>query len=177
MKKLTPSKINQIAFAARDGTADPDDVRAALLLFCQCSLERKAIPARLIGFAAESFCRFFELKGHYGPDERVAMTLESAFGLARKKGRPKADEQRRIRIAAEVVRLRLSGVSHQEALAGTAETFCCATAVVARAFRDHRMSAVTLVRSEFPSPPSEDEVTRLEGILLNLKIGVRKSRI
>jgi hypothetical protein len=65
MKKLTPSKINQIAFAARDGTADPDDVRAALLLFCQCSLEGKAIPARLISFVSESFCRFFELRGVY----------------------------------------------------------------------------------------------------------------
>ncbi len=61
MKKLTPSKINQIAFAARDGTADPDDVRAALLLFCQCSLEGKAIPARLISLVFSRFVDFLNL--------------------------------------------------------------------------------------------------------------------
>jgi hypothetical protein len=68
MKRLTPAKINQIAFAARDGKADPDEVREALEFFYRCADARKPIPPRLIDYVAESFGRYLGLKEFYGPD-------------------------------------------------------------------------------------------------------------
>jgi hypothetical protein len=174
MKNLTPSKINQIAFAARDGTVDPDDVLAALTLFHRCAFAREQIPRRLIDYVAESFGRLLGLKDYYGSGERSAKTLDAAFGLLRKRGRPGADEQTGIQIAAEVVRLRVSGLSHQDAVADAVETFGWEKTIVEKAFRDYRMSGIVLYRTKH-SAVTNDEARRLEKIVTPRY--PRKSRI
>jgi hypothetical protein len=74
--------------------------------------------------------------------------LDSAFGLLRKKGRPEADEQRRIEMAATVLRLRLKNVTHQEALEHAAKKCGSNTATIGEAWRDHLNMALILVRNE-----------------------------
>jgi hypothetical protein len=165
LKPLTPSKLNQIAFASRDGKADPDEVREALKLFYRHAEARKPIPPRLIEFVAESFGRYLGYRDVYGPDERRAKSLDSAFGLLRKKGRPEADDELRMKMAAEVVRLRLSGTPHQEALDRTAEDFGWERTIVGKAFRDHLASAVAMNRIERPAPLTPEEKRRLAKML------------
>jgi hypothetical protein len=136
-KPLTPSKINQIAFAASEGKARVEDVRQALELFYCLAAEKKSIPPRLVAFVAESFGRYLGHKDFYGPDERGARSLDSAFGLLRRKGRPDADEQRRIEMAAAVLRLRLKKIPHQDALESAAKECGSNAATIGEAWREH----------------------------------------
>jgi hypothetical protein len=162
---ITSSKLNQIAFAARDGRAEPDEVHEALRLFYRHVEAKTQIPPRLIEFVAESFGRYLGYKDFYGPDERSANSLDSAFGLLRKKGRPEADVQMRIKMAAEVVRLRLNGTPHQEALESAAVTFGWTKTIIGKAFRDHLLSAVAMNRIERPAPLTPDEQRLLAKML------------
>jgi hypothetical protein len=165
LNPLTPSKLNQIAFDVRDGKADPNDVREALTLFYRHAQAKTPIPRRLVDFVAESFGRYLGYKDFFGADERTAASLDSAFGLVRKIGRPEADEQKQIEIAASVVRMRLGGISHQEAVGMVAETNNCAETVVKEAFRDHLPSALILVQTEHPAGFTPEEGRRLEKII------------
>jgi hypothetical protein len=114
---------------------------------------------------AESFGRYLGHKYFYGPDERSAASWDSAFGLLRKKGRPEADMQMRIKMAADVVRQRLDGVPHQDALDATAKTFGWTKTIIGQAFRDHLCSAVALNRIERPDPLTPDAKRRLAKML------------
>jgi hypothetical protein len=161
--KPSSSKLIQIAFAARDGTTNRGDVCEALKLFCGCTRAKEPIPLQLIRFVAESFGRYLGFKDNYGPDERSAKSLDSAFGLLRRKGRPGADDKVRMEIAAAVLRLRLRGIPHQEALACVAEAYGWGITLTGKAFRDHLASAVALLRIERPFTLEEN--LRLEVVL------------
>jgi hypothetical protein len=145
---LTLENINLIAFAASEGTADAADVRQALDLFFRLVTANKAVPIRLTEYVAESFGRFLGKKYFHGPDERKAESLDSAFGLLRKQGRPQADEQRRIAMAASVLRLRLKKTSHQSALECAAQAHGSNTATVGEAWKVYLLSAIIVIRNE-----------------------------
>ena len=165
LEPLSTSKLTRIACAASEGKADAADVLQVLDMFYRLAVDNRPIPRPLIDFVAASFGRYRRHKDFYGPDERDARSLDSAFGLLRKKGRPEADEQQRIEMAAEVVRLRLSGTPHQEALDATAVTFGWAKTIVGKAFRDHLYSAVMANRNERPAGFTPDEKRRLATML------------
>jgi hypothetical protein len=160
---LTPSELNLMAFDVRDGKASKDDAKLLLQLFCQ-SIEHGLISARdpvadlLLAHIREAFRAY--LNG--------GRTIEAAFGLTRKMGRPaEADEQMQMQMAAEVLRHRLAGGSHQEALAEAADRFERGVTIVGEAWRRHRVAALVIVRDErdrdrYPWTP--EEVERLKQI-------------
>jgi len=106
--ELTPATINQIAWEVREGNADPEDARRLLELFCESG---DRIPRELLSHFCEAFRAYLGGK----------KTLDSALGLARKRGRPGADEERQQMLAVEVLRHRLAGLSSEDAIAKVAE--------------------------------------------------------
>lgn len=153
--KLTPATIFQIAWEIRDGEADPEDARRLLELFCECRDGNH--PPGLIEHLRSAFSIY--LKG-----ER---TLESALGLARRKGRPKADPDMRQRMAAEILQHRLAGMPHQECLTKVSEKFGWGETIVGEAWRDNQLDALILLRLERALdeyPWTANEVERLSEI-------------
>jgi hypothetical protein len=132
---LTDFQINQIAFAVRDGIATPEDAKRLVAHFCELIERRKPFPPRLLEHFREAFSAY--LSG--------TKSLEQALGMARKKGRPPADEVIQAKMAAEVMRRRLVGTSHQQALEETAHKYGWAESVISIAWRGHRMSALQLI--------------------------------
>ena len=135
---MTESQINQIAFAVRDGIAKPEDARRLLEHFVELVDRGKPVSPRLLEHLREAFSAY--LNG--------TKSLEQAVGVARKKGRPPADEIIRAEMAAEVMRLRLAGISHQQALSETARKYGWAESIISTAWRGHRMSALQLIAAE-----------------------------
>ena len=151
--RLTLSRINQMAFAARDGEANHDDARILLTLFCRC-IEQGTISAhnpaadRLLEHVRGAFQAYLE-------DKRG---IEAALGLTRKKGRPaarrnEADDDMRVRMATEVLCRRLEGTSHQDALAATAEKFGWSETIVSTAWKDFQLSAIALLQISLGARP------------------------
>jgi hypothetical protein len=110
---LTETQINLIAFAIRDGIAKPEDAKRLMAHFCELVERRQPLPPRLLEHFREAF-RFY-LDG--------TKKLESALGVVRKRGRPRRDEIKRAEMAAEVLRQRLTGKTHEQALLHTVEEF------------------------------------------------------
>lgn len=147
-------QINQIAFEVRDGEAKPEDARLLMKAFCD-SAEQGAIPNRLITHLRDVFRRHLD----------TGCTIDAALGLTRKKGAPKIEEQRSIELAAAVLRARLAGESHQEALDTAAENCGSNKTAMGEAWKKNRMAAVAIVHNERPEGFSEDEKSKLEEIL------------
>jgi hypothetical protein len=135
---LTSFQINQIAFAARDGVANPEDAKRLMAHFCDLVERRKPLPSRLTEHFREAFTDYLD----------GAKSLEVAFGVKRKKGRPPADANLRIEMAAEVMRHRLAGKSHEKALIHSAVKFGYTETIVSEAWHANRMAALDLVIRE-----------------------------
>jgi len=99
---------------------------------------------------------------------REAKSLDAAFGLVRAKaGRPSADERHRIALAVDVLRRRLAGKSHEDALADAGEHLSRGRTVMGEAWAAHRFDALRVLRAERPSKPypwSKQEMDVLLGI-------------
>lgn len=147
-KPLTPAKINQLRFAARNGKADPADVRRALNLFYRLRVANRPILSELLDFVTESFGRYLGHKDFFGPAERSANSLDAAFGLLKRRGRPEADEHRLIAMAATVLRLRLKGVTHQDALDRAAKECRSNSDTIGEAWKKHLPMAIMVVQLE-----------------------------
>lgn len=149
-RRFTLSALNLIAFSVREGNASKDDARALLTLFCQCVEHgqisaRNPVADRLLEHVREAFRTC--LKG-----ER---SVESALGLVRKPGRPnadasrnEADEQTRMQMAAAVLRHRLAGSSHQDALAAVENKFCWGQTIIGKAWATNKQNALILLRND-----------------------------
>jgi hypothetical protein len=151
---ITPATIHQIACEVRDGEADPDDARRLIAHFCDCLDKGESIPHELVKHFQNAFRAYLD----------GGRTLESALGLVRKKGRPKADEGTRQEMAAEVLRLRLKGMSHQESLESVSEKFGWSSTIIGEAWCTHKFEAVCIVRNERPLdqyPWTSQEVDQL----------------
>jgi hypothetical protein len=163
-QRWTRSEINQMAFAAQEGEASKDDARTLLALFCECVEHglisaRNPVADRLLEHVREAFRAYLngervgkrdgkrKRDGKPGIVEIDISSIESALGLVRKRGRPKADEQMRMQMAAEVLRYRLDGeMPHQEALAAVERKFGWGQTIIGEAWRDYKQSALLLVR-------------------------------
>jgi hypothetical protein len=135
---LTDFQINQIAFAVRDGIAKPADARRLMEHFVELVDGGKPVPPRLLEHLREAFNTY--LAG--------TKSLEQALGVARKKGRPPADEINQAEMAAEVMGRRLAGINHQQALREAADKFGYAKSIISTAWRHYRMSALQLISGE-----------------------------
>jgi hypothetical protein len=141
-RDFTLSELNLMAFAVREGRANPDDARALLTLFCQC-VEHRLISAR--NPAADRLLEHVRdaLQSYLSGNKR---SIKAAFGLVRKMGRPKADEPMRKNMAAEVLRHRLIGVSHREALERAEKKFGWGQTTISDAWATYPLSAIVLVK-------------------------------
>lgn len=135
---LTPREIFDIAYDVIDGTAEKQDAEALLALFCDCVDGRQPVPRDLAVHLRDAFRRY--LAGE--------KTIDAALGLVKKKGRPKADQDLPIKMATEVLRLRMRKVIHSIALDRVAGTFSCGVTAVSDAWRKHQQDAIISIRLE-----------------------------
>src|SRR6516164_9188124 len=89
-----PLDIDMIASDVREGRAAPCDARRLLETFNDLVDHDVAQPRELLLYLRDSFRRYLD-NGKRG--------MESALGLKRRKGRPKASETRQIQIATDVL--------------------------------------------------------------------------
>jgi len=136
------AEINRIAFAVRDGKASPAEAKQLMEEFVRHDAQNPSIPSpefrRLIHHFAHCFAHFLN-------NDR---TIEHALGLRRKMGHPEAEERKRIKLATEVLRRRLGGMTHQTALEEVSAKFHCAQSVIGGAFHEHYPTALVLIREE-----------------------------
>jgi hypothetical protein len=137
-EKLSRAAIHEIAQDVREGEASPKDARSLLECFCGAVDDREAIPPELLRHLRDAFRAFLN-------DEK---TIEAALGIARKTGRPRADPEIRMQMAEAILRLRLDGMAHQEALSTVSEQFGWGETIVAEAWRTHQQDAIVLLDLE-----------------------------
>ena len=141
-----------MAFSVREQRSSRADAEALLQGFCQC-VEHGSIKA-----TTPEADRLLEHVRHSLDDYLSAKTsgIESAFGLTKRKGRPPADEQERIRMAARVLDLYIAGMSHEDAIAKTGDEFRRSETVISDAFRKWRQLGWMLLQ------PTRDPLTAEE---------------
>lgn len=155
---LTPVVIWQIAFEAKDGEADPGDAKRLLEFFCDMQEGNRPIPKELLLHLRQAFRAYLD----------GSRSIESGLGLVRKKARPKADPKMRTMMALAILKLRLEGSSHQDALAEVEDLYKYGMSVIGQAWREYKTEAWCLLRLEqklgsYPEKPNQ--VERLEKIL------------
>jgi len=136
---LSRIEIHQIACKVEDGEADPEEVRKLLEFICTLVDREESLPPEVLKYIRDSF------RSHLGGSK---MSLDRTFGVTRKRGRPKVDRGRRIEMASEILRLRLSGENHEDAVVRVGAMFSKESTVINEAWRDHKFEAVWSLRSE-----------------------------
>jgi len=164
---LSPNEILEIASEIREQTAKPDDARQILEHFCD--LHDLWLTNRLNDDQSSQFKILLQhlrdsLHNYLSGNRK---TLESALGLKRKKARPKADPEIRIDMAYEVLILRLTKMSHQDALREVSEKFGWGITVISEAWATHKFDVLAKMRFERSAnsrPWKPDEFKRLKEI-------------
>jgi hypothetical protein len=139
MTRLDPLEVDTIAADVLEGKANPHDVRRLLDMFCYLVDRDMLVPRGLLLYLRDSIKRCRSNEWH---------RMESAFGLKRRKGRPNVSEERQKQLATEVLRLRLSGTRHQDALVEVAERYGHPVSVIGEAYGERRLSAVIMLRDQ-----------------------------
>ena len=135
--ELSPREINDIAWDVRDKEADPEDVKRILIYFCGLVEEGRPLPFELRKYLKDAFMSFLDDSG---------TSIESALGLKRgKRGRPRASEDERIAMAAEILRHRLSGSSHEEAIFSVGDKFHKGATVLGEAWAAYKQDAIYVI--------------------------------
>ena len=161
---LTQAEVNLIACDVREQTAEPKDARRLLEHFC--NLYDLWGEDKFKADQARQFERLLEhLRDSLGNHLKdKTKSLESVFGLVRKKGRPKADQEHLLKMALELLKLRLiKKLSHEKARLRISEKNYCSIDVVDRAWKNNQQFALELLRDERPDtcPWTPDETKRL----------------
>lgn len=155
---LTPATIWQIACDAQDGISDPDEVRRMLTLFCECQENNQPIPKEILLHFRMAFRVYLDGE----------KSIEAGLGLVKKKARPKADPNLRTDMALMILKLRLDGISHQKAVAGTVDHYGWGKTITEKAWADHKSDAWVRLRIEQhigAYPTQSNQVERLIAIL------------
>jgi len=167
---LSPAALQQTVWCIRAGAADAETARRVMQHFCELWESERPIPRALLQHLYDAFHAYLY----------DGKTLESALGLVRRRGRPHA-EGIRMRMATEILRLRMSGVSHQEALAQVSEQLACGISILGEAWASYKHYAVVLLRKERPLdryPWTDQEARRLREIFDRKRTAqVRKNRL
>lgn len=137
--EFTPATINHIVCEIREGIAKPDEAKKLLKYYCYLVDNEQEIPYLLTRHFRDSFTSCLQ-------EEK---SIEAAFGLSRKNGRPKHDEEIRIKMATEVLRSRLfHKLPHQEALSVVSEKFGWGKTVIGEAWQKYKLEAFVSIRIE-----------------------------
>ena len=169
LKDSTSVDIFQIAQKIQDGTADPEEARRLMRLFCYFvdnELKRTKQPKELFGYQPDEQVPK-ELLWHFSDAFKAILdegkTPLRALGLTRRKSRPKADPKIRVNMAHEVLRLRLGGTSHQDALQQAADKFGWGVTIIGEAWKQNKFEAMLKERFERPDnhPWTDEEKNKL----------------
>ena len=138
LKNYNRSWISHIIDEIEMGTADP--INADLLLECFCNSfdNQEKIPKELLRYLRNAF------KAYINQEKKI----DVALGISRKKGRPKADPEKRIKMATEVLRLRLQDITHQAALEEISENFHCSQTIIGEAWAEYQFFAISHLARE-----------------------------
>ncbi len=150
-KSLTPAMIHQIAWQVRDGEADPEDARTLLNHFYSLVEHKQQVPYELTRHIANCL-----------RDQLVeGKSLEAAFGLVRRRGRIRKDEQINIAIAKDFLRYRLKGKSATNARMLVQKERSKGRSSIEAAWSKYKFEALVALRCERDHatyPWSDDEV-------------------
>ena len=108
---MTPGEIKDLIDAIYHGTADPDDAKKLLKLFCDCIDKSEPVPDDILIFLKHAFTDVLT-------EEK---TLNKALGLKRKRGTPKRDEEKDIRVALQFLKLKNAGETYLSTTISLAE--------------------------------------------------------
>ena len=165
----TSVDIFQIARNIQDGTADPEDARRLMSLFCYFvdnDLKRIKQPKELFGYQPDEQIPK-ELLWHFSDAFKAILdegkTPLRALGLTRKKARPKANHKIRVDMAHEILLLRLAGLSHQDALQQAADEYGWGVTIIGEAWKQNKFEAMLKERFERPDnhPWTDEEENKL----------------
>ena len=99
-ENLSRAEIFQIAWKAKDKTADKDEIRKVFERFCQIYESEMPLPPELLEFFYDSIKRYLD-----------GDNLEASFGLKRNRGQGKSKEDRHREVASKILELLLTGYS------------------------------------------------------------------
>jgi hypothetical protein len=137
---LSGGEICTICAENAEGTADPSDVERLLNHFCLVVERQQPCPPEILLFLRRGFQAYFD-KGK--------KNLEAALGLRRsRRGRPKADEGRRCRIAIVLLQFRLEGLTYEGAVEATStqKGISNEATIMAEAWAAHKLEALAALR-------------------------------
>jgi len=133
-RKITLGEIRQIAFEVVEGTANPDDVKRLIQAFCDDAERGEAPPAEITAYLNTAFRAYLD----------GGLEIDAALSLRRPKGHPRAREDDRITRTTEFLRLRLDGMTHQDAL----EKMGWSATIVGQAWTDFKVNALQVLSLE-----------------------------
>ncbi len=163
----TSVDIFQIAQKIQDGTADPEEARRLMRLFCYFvdnELKRIKQPKELFGYQPDEQIPK-ELLWHFRDVFKSILdgkTPEQALGIVRRKGKP-TERDTQLAIAKEILRLRLNGKSSTNANMMVCNKFHREKAAVGAAWKQYRFAAYLELVGERVLKPEERK--RLQKII------------
>tara|TARA_R110000822_G_scaffold109902_1_gene239887 strand:+ start:481 stop:915 length:435 start_codon:yes stop_codon:yes gene_type:complete len=135
---MTPGEIKDLIDAIYHGTADPDDAKKLLKLFCDCIDNSEPIPDDILGFLKHAFTSVLT-------EEK---TLDKALGLKRKRGTPRRDEEKDTLVALQFLKLLNSGEPHVSARLILAEKLFISEGQIKKCWANYEEEARLLLRIE-----------------------------
>jgi len=160
LKNLSLAEIFSITLDIRKGKANTEDAKGLMLQFCYY-IDNEIPPSK-------------ELLWHIRDAFKAILDKEkpsSALGLMRKKDKLKDDDSK-IAIAKEVLRSRLNGKSHINAVADACVNFNRERTVVGEAWTRNKYDALLELRHErgWDNPWTPEDAQKLDKIFFSLII-------
>jgi hypothetical protein len=135
---MTPGEIKELIDSIYHGTADPNDAKKLLKLFCDCLDKSEPIPDDILIFLKHAFTSIIK-------EEKTA---NRALGLQRKRGTPRRDEKKDKLIALQFLKLLNSGEPHVSARLILAERFFISEGQVKKCWANYEEEARLLLRMD-----------------------------
>ena len=135
---MTPGEIKDLIDCIYHGTANPNDAKELLQLFCDCIDNSEPIPDDILIFLKHAFTSIIN-------EEKTA---NRALGLQRKRGTPRRDEKKDKLIALQFLKLLNSGEPHVSARLILAERFFISEGQVKKCWANYEEEARLLLRIE-----------------------------
>ena len=135
---MTTTEIKDLIDAIYHGTADPDDAKKLLKLFCDCIDKSEPVPDDILFFLKHAFTSIIK-------EEKTA---NRALGLKRKRGTPKRDEEKDIRVALQFLKLKNAGETYLSTTISLAEKLNISEDQVKKCWKQYKDDAKLRLRLE-----------------------------
>ena len=135
---MTPGEIKDLIDAIYHGTADPDDAKKLLKLFCDCIDKSEPVPDDILFFLKHAFTSIIK-------EEKTA---NRALGLKRKRGTPKRDEEKDILVALQFLKFKNAGETYLSTTISLAEKLHISQSHVKKCWKRYKDDAKHRLRLE-----------------------------